>query len=425
MFIIYDLIFFLFILIQFPVYLFKGKLKKDFLPRFGFLPRRLNLGRPIWIHAVSVGEAQAVKTLLLELKKIYPEKRFVISTVTVTGNKIVRGYAAADDFVTYLPLDLSFIVRGVVKKINPCLFIMVETEIWPNIIRTLENRGVPAVMVTGRLSESSLRGYKMIKPALKYVLDRISFCCVQSENDKARFQEIGFEPEKIIVTGNMKFDASLAEDIPKEDRQLRDKLKIKETDRLLVCGSTHKGEEELILEAYKKLAGDFPDLRLLIAPRHPERSPGIRDLAAKTGLDAKAISSLRQGEISSGKEIFILDTIGRLLGYYSIADIVFVGGSLVDKGGHNILEPASLNKPVIFGPFMSNFRDIAGLFTANNAAIMLENASELESAVRRLLNNPQEANELGRKGRELIAGNRGATLRNIKIIKVILSRAQG
>jgi len=413
--IIYDIIFFLFILVQFPVYLFKGKLKKDFLPRFGFLPEHTELDRPIWIHAVSVGEAQAVKKLLEGLKSAYPGKKFVISTVTVTGNKVVRGYCSQDDFVTYLPLDLSFIVGSVVRKIDPCLFIMVETEIWPNIICALNKKKIPIIMVNGRISEASLKGYKLIRPFLKPVLDKISLCCVQSESDAGRFESIGMSREKIRVTRNMKFDASIA---GQGAQLLRDKLKLKKSDKLLVCGSTHKGEEKMILDAYKKLLNDFIDLRLLIAPRHPERSRSIRELVLQSGFDAREISGLKQDE-PAGREIFILDTIGQLLGFYSIADIVFIGGSLVNKGGHNILEPASFRKPVVFGPFMSNFRDIAGLFLSNNAGIMLRNRLELEPAIRSLLNHPQEAALLGDRGNRLIDSNKGATLRNIEAIKNI------
>jgi 3-deoxy-D-manno-octulosonic-acid transferase len=260
-----------------------------------------------------------------------------------------------------------------------------------------------------------------VKFLLKNVLGRISACCAQSERDASRFKMIGLKADKIRATGNMKFDAALAGGDFNINNRLQDKLGLKGADTLLVSGSTHRGEEEIILKAYKKIRVNFVNLKLLIAPRHPERSKEVEELVSKHNFDSAMVSALSTGSVKSDKTVFILDTIGALVGYYSIADIVFVGGSLINKGGHNILEPAGFSKPVIFGPFMSNFRDIADLFINNNAAIMLRNAADLGPVIIKLLNNPQGARELGRKGNELIALNRGATLRNVKVIKEVLS----
>jgi 3-deoxy-D-manno-octulosonic-acid transferase len=421
MYIIYDFIFMLFVLIQLPVYLFKGKLKKSFLPRLGFLPRNLNLDRPIWIHAVSVGEAQAVKGLLDELRKVYRDKKFIISTVTATGNKIVHSFVREGDFVTYLPLDLSFIVKHVVAKINPSLFIIAETEIWPNMISALNQKHIPIILVNGRISDASLRGYRAIKFLLKGTLNKINACCVQSERDTLRFKIIGVSEDKIRVTGNMKFDAALLNLDIKKQSKLRSDLGLGEEDKFLVCGSTHAGEEEIILETYKKVLGIFKNLKLLIAPRHPERSREVAGLVLRSGFESAMVSNLpTQGDIRANA-IFILDTIGSLNNFYEVADIVFVGGSLVDKGGHNILEPASFSKPVIFGPYMFNFRDIADLFIINNAAVVLHNASELYGCILKLLNDPYESEKLGQRGKQLIVLNIGATLRNVEVIKQVMS----
>ena len=411
----------MFALIQLPVYLFKGKLKKSFLSRLGFLPRNLNLDRPIWIHAVSVGEAQAVKGLLDELRRVYRDKKFVISTVTTTGNKIVRGFAKDSDFVTYLPLDLSFIVKHVMAKINPALFIIAETEIWPNVISALNQKHIPIILVNGRISDASLRGYQAIKFLLKGTLNKINAYCVQSERDAFRFKMIGVAEDKIRVTGNMKFDAALLNLDTKKQSKLRSDLGFGQEDKFLVCGSTHAGEEEIILVEYKKLLGIFKNLKLLIAPRHPERSREVAGLVLKSGLEGVMVSGLlAQGGIRANT-IFILDAVGSLINFYEVADIVFVGGSLVDKGGHNILEPASFSKPVIFGPSMFNFRDIADLFISNNAAVMLHNASELYGCILKLLNDPYEAEKLGQRGKQLITLNIGATLRNVEVIKLVMS----
>ena len=409
-----------FALAQLPAYLFKGKLKKSFLLRLGFLPRGLNLERPIWIHAVSVGEAQAVKGLLDELRKVYPNKKFVISTVTATGNKIVRGFSRKGDFVTYLPLDLSFIVKRVVAKVDPSLFIIAETEIWPNIISALNQKHIPIILVNGRISDVSLRGYKAIKFLLKDTLSKINACCVQSERDALRFKQIGVGEDKVKVTGNMKFDAASLNLNNRKQNKLRSELWFGQDDKFLVCGSTHAGEEEAILKEYKKLLGYFKNLKLLIAPRHPERSREVAGLVLKYGFESVMVSALPAQAGIRANTVFILDTVGSLIDFYEVADIVFVGGSLVHKGGHNILEPASFSKPVIFGPYMFNFRDIADLFISNNAAVMLRDASGLYGVISKLLNDPDEARQVGQKGRQLISLNIGATLRNVEVVKLVM-----
>jgi 3-deoxy-D-manno-octulosonic-acid transferase len=418
--ILYDLIFMIFAIVQLPVYLFKGKLKKSFLLRLGFLPRDLNLERPIWIHAVSVGEAQAVKGLLDELRKVYPNKKFVISTVTATGNKIVRGFSRKGDFVTYLPLDLSFIVRRVVAKVDPSLFIIAETEIWPNIISALNQKHIPIILVNGRISDASLRGYKAIKFLLKDTLSKINACCVQSERDALRFKEIGVGGDRVKVTGNMKFDAASLNLDNRKQNKLRSELWLGQDDKFLVCGSTHAGEEETILKEYKKLLGNFKNLKLLIAPRHPERSREVSGLVLKYGFESVMVSALPAQAGIRANAVFILDTVGSLIDFYEVADIVFVGGSLAHKGGHNILEPASFSKPIIFGPYMFNFRDIADLFISNNAAVMLRDGSGLSGAISKFLNDPDEARQTGQRGRQLISLNIGATLRNVEVIKLVM-----
>lgn len=413
--IVYNLIFLIFALIYLPVFLWGRKFHRGFVMRLGFLPRHLNLEHPIWIHAVSVGEAMAAKLLLEELRKAYPGKQFVISTVTATGNKIAKGIAGNNDFVCYLPLDFSFIVDAVIGRIKPEVFIILETEIWPNLIHSLFKRGIPAIIVNSRISDKSLRGYRLIKFFLKSTLNKVSLFCVQTITDAQRLIDLGAHPGRIRITGNMKFDLrphSLNFDIAD--------LKLKDEEKLWVCGSTHAGEEEIIFKVYKNLLGEFPYLRLLVAPRHPQRSGELARLAKSHGLDCCLISQLRVTSCDSLiRKVFILDTVGQLLSFYSIADIVFVGGSLVKKGGHNILEPASFGKPIIFGPQMFNFRDIADLFLKNQAALLACGERDLVDKLRGLLNNQAKINELGARGQGLIAQNRGATQRNLKAIEEI------
>jgi len=401
MFVIYDLIFLIFFLFCLPIYLFKGKFHQGFLMRFGkFVPPE-NLDHPIWIHAVSVGEALSIKNIIKELKLLYPGKKFVISTVTPTGNKIARSIAASDDFVIYLPLDFSFSVRSSLNKIKPSLFIIVETEIWPNLITCLHKKNVPVLVINGRISDDSFKGYSLIKFFLKPILDKVSMFCVQTQNDAERLMKLGAARERVQVTGNMKFDNAAILKIDSAD--YRKKIALNTEEKLFVAASTHPGEEEIIIRAYKNLILDFKNLRLLIAPRHPQRAQEVALIIERLGLN--------------GPKIHILDTVGELLGFYSLADVVFVGGSLVKKGGHNILEPISLLKPVMFGPYMHNFRSIADLFLKNNSAISVYNQKEIELAVKDLLNNPRKGISLAEAGKNLILQNQGATRRNLELIK--------
>ena len=419
MFIIYDLIFLLFTLVCLPLYLLRGKFHRGFSRRLGFLPVSLNLDRPIWIHAVSVGEAVSIKSLVVELRKAYPHKKLVISTVTATGNKIAQGLVKDGDFLTYLPLDFSFIVSRVLKRINPCLFIIAETEIWPNLICALAQQKIPIVTVNGRISDGSYAGYRAIKLCIRPILSKVAQFCMQSNRDALRLQNLGVDKAKVQVTGNVKFDIPLGLSAGLETVEYRQKLFLRRAnDKLWVCGSTHPGEEELILKAYQELLVVFPGLKLLIAPRHPERSRNIGDIISQCGFIPVFISSINSDcPTCIKKPVFILDTIGQLLNFYSAADIVFVGGSLVKKGGHNILEPASLKKPIVFGPHMFNFRDIVELFLENKAGVMVDNLQQLIGRIKEILGDDSLARELGAAAYALIASNSGATDRNVQIIK--------
>jgi 3-deoxy-D-manno-octulosonic-acid transferase len=418
MFILYDLIFLAVSLFYLPVYLLKRKLHRGFFRKLGFCPKDLDFNNPIWIHAVSVGEAITVRGLVEELKKAYLKKRLVISTVTATGNKIAQGMAKPGDFVTYLPLDFSFIVRCVIDKINPSLFILAETEIWPNLITYLYRKNIPIVVVNGRISDSSYQGYLCLKFLVKQILNKVNLFCVQTETDAQRLVSLGVLENKIKVTGNMKFDITDYTDLKTDYTDYRLSLGFKPEEKLWVCGSTHPGEEEIILGVYRNLCKDYSNLRLLIVPRHPERASEIQKIIIKYSFSSNRISQLngQTGKRANGQTVFILDTVGELMKYYAIADIVFVGGSLIRKGGHNILEPASLGKPVLFGPYMFNFRDIADSFLDNNAGTLVHNKTELEKNIRDLLDNPSKVNVLNQRASELIRHNQGATKRNLEYI---------
>lgn len=416
---LYDLVYLLITLIYLPRYLFKGKFHEGFSLRLGILPANLKFDRPIWLHAVSVGETLALKGLLTELKNIYPTKSFVISTVTPTGNKIAKGLVGEKDTVIYLPLDFSFIVEKTVRRVNPQAFILAEAEIWPNLISCIHRKGIPIIMVNGRISEKSFRRYSIIKPLIRKLLAKVKLFCVRTDTDGQRLIGLDVAKEKVRITGNMKFDNLPALNLH-IDREAR-LLAIKEDERLLVAGCTHPGEEEIILEVYKRLKERFSQLRLLLAPRHPKRAEELGNLCKSLGfapVKTSCIAELaNQQELS--KSVFILDTLGQLTTFYALADLVFVGGSFVKKGGHNIIEPASLSKPVIFGPIMYNFHDIAELLTKNNAAIQVTSEQDLLEGLEKLLQNPKEAERLGNAARDIVLKQRGATLRTIQLIKEV------
>ncbi len=421
MFIIYDLIAFIFTLIYLPIYLFKGKFHRGFLNRLGFLPPVEKLNRPIWIHAVSVGETLVIRDLLSQLRSVYPEKQFVISTVTPTGHKIAEGLITKTDLLIYLPLDFSFIVSSVIRRIKPSLVVIAETEIWPNFISCLYQNKIPVVIVNGRISDSSFGGYRKIKFLIRPVLNKVSLFCVQALQDSFRLKALGVAIDKIKISGNMKFDIKTDSRSAQDYSVYRQELQISEQDSLLVAGSTHAGEEEALIDVYKRLLNDFPRLKLLIAPRHTQRSQQLGQVISNAGFRPVFISTaIKECPSCCARSVFVLDEIGRLLDFYNAADIVFVGGSLVKKGGHNILEPASLKKPVVFGPQMFNFRDIANLFLEHHAALKALDVNDLELKIRELLSNKEFARQMGQRAFSLLEQSRGATTRNLELIKNLI-----
>ena len=399
---IYDIFFFVFSLIYLPYLVVKGKAHADFAERFGVLPGALKeAGKsgPLWIHAVSVGEVIAVKDFAEALLREHPRRRVVLSTTTKTGAEVAKKTLSGDIIKFYFPLDFTFVIRRALNIINPACIFIVETELWPNLISELYRRKVPVVLINGRLSERSYRGYKIIKCLFAGVLQKVTVFCMQTKADADRITSLGAPPERVKVTGNMKFDKKEKEwgQVPKGTCP---------HSSLLIAGSTHRGEEEIVLRVYEKLIKQFSDLRLLIAPRHIDRAEAIKKLVMQKGF-AKAVS--------------VLDTHGELSRLFSSATVVFMGGSLIRRGGHNIIEPAIYGKPIIFGPHMFNFRDIAALFLANRAAIQIKNERELFEALKTLLGTGDK-NNIGPNAKKLIETQRGATERTIRICNLVRMR---
>ena len=371
----------------------------------------------IWLHAVSVGEVIAVATLMPALERAFPEARFVVSVITVTGRRIaedklsgLQGVAA----VFYCPFDFAFLVRRVVDKVRPRALVIIETEIWPHLLRESKRAGAKTMIAGGRISDRSFPRYRKIRGFMKRFLAEVDGFCMQNELYRERIEALGAPPDRIRVTGSVKFDA-IAPSASGGERVFP------ENRRVLVAGSTLDPEEEELLHVFESLSRDAPDLFLVIAPRHPPRFDAVTELARKRGH--RVIRRSDPGAhtpYTDDADVMILDTLGELASLYEQADYVFVGGSLADWGGHNIIEPASKAKPVVFGPHMRNFSDVATLFVEGNAAVQVQDSDELESVLRDWIENPERARELSENTTRVIEDNRGASERTVAALKELL-----
>jgi 3-deoxy-D-manno-octulosonic-acid transferase len=425
--ILYDIAFIVFLFFYVPVFFIKKRKRHGIGLRLGLYSRKLInalAGRKnIWIHAVSVGEVMAVSPLIKAMREKYPEHRIVLTTVTETGNTAAKGILSGDDIALYLPFDLGFVVSKVISFIMPCALIITETELWPNLITHAGKSRIKIFLVNGRISDGSFQKYKIVKPLLRPIVKKIHLSLMQTVSDKNRLLRLGADESKTFVLGNMKFDSALSGDGCSQERQtLEQALNLNE--QLIVAGSTHKGEEKIILEIYKKLKIKFPDIMLIIAPRHVERAPEIAQIAGREGFQPLYFSKIIAGNYSSkdnvsvySDSIIIMDAIGRLKGLYSMAKIVFIGGSLVKKGGQNIIEPAVFSKPVIIGPYTHNFRDIVEMFLREEAVMVVKSKSMLFNALDLLLKDETLCRRLGQKARLVAEANRGIAEKTLSLIE--------
>ena len=388
--------------------------------RLGYLPISFNLDadESIWIHAVSVGEVLTARALLPELRARYPKLRLFLSTTTLTGQQIARNNVQYVDEVFYFPFDLSFIVNRTLELVKPRLFIMMETEIWPNLLRACDRSGVKTMLVNGRISSRSYSRYRLARPFFRRVLRHVDRFCMQSDESARRVADIGADRDRIMVTGSLKFDSL---EIPGSSPADRGRNRVLRYFRLapdrpvVIAASTLKGEEEAVLDAFQRIRATMTNALLIIAPRKPERFDDVERLARRAGWNVARRTELRV-DAEPRHDVVVLDTIGELAQLYQVATAVFVGGSLVDSGGHNILEPAVFGKPIIFGPYMQNFAEIARTFLDNDAAIQVRNARELESVLSGLLGDPVRRARLGAAARALVEANRGARTKTLAAI---------
>ncbi|MBI5181487.1 MAG: 3-deoxy-D-manno-octulosonic acid transferase [Nitrospirae bacterium] len=388
--------------------------------RFGYYPD-ISTGnkKVIWIHSVSLGEVIASIPLVMELKRRYPDYSLVMSTVTETGRATAINKLPFLNTVVYFPFDLHFSVNNAIDKIKPVVFIMLETEIWPNFLKGLNKRNIPAILINGRISDRSYKRYLSVRFFIKEVLKNISAFGMQSAADTERIISIGADKEKVERTGNLKFEHEVKELTEDEIKGLRRSLNIKDKDEIFLAGSTHRGEDEEVVKAYLSVVKEVKDAILIIAPRHLDRLPEIEDILKRYNLSFVRKTMIKRKE-TKRYSVILLDTIGELSTLYSIASVVFMGGSLVPAGGHNILEPAVYKKAVLFGPYMHNFREIAEGFKNKKAAIEINSSDEMAREIINILNNPDIEKELGERGLSVILENKGALEKSVRLISKFL-----
>jgi 3-deoxy-D-manno-octulosonic-acid transferase len=397
--------------------------------RLGYLPVSLNVDgeESIWIHAVSVGEALTARALAADLKERYPRLRLYLSTTTIAGQHVARRSLQHVDAVFYFPFDWAFIVKRTLNIVRPRLFVMMETEIWPNLLRLCRARGVKTVLINGRISSRSYPRYRIIRPFFRRVLADVDRFCMQSDESARRIIELGADASKVTVTGSLKFDSL---ELPAVVSHGKPRARVLRFFRLspnrlvLVAGSTVKGEEPAVLKAFSRLKGASPSAMVILAPRQPERFGEVERLARDAGFVTARRSDLPI-DTEPRADVVVLDTIGELAQLYQVATVVFVGGSLVDHGGHNILEPAVFGKPIMFGPHMQNFKEIVDAFLANDAAVQVGSERELEQAMISLATDPVRRAKLGAAARALVEANRGAKGKTLAVIADLLPPSGG
>ena len=379
---------------------------------------------PIWLHLVSVGEALAARPFVEELRRRFPERAWLITTVTPTGRAVAqRLVREGKDQLLYLPWDLGPVVRRALRAIRPRLFLSFETELWPVLLREMGRAGIPAAVVNGRISPAAYRRYLWARPLMERALLPVGMFFAQSPQDARRFAGVGAAMDRIAVTGNLKWDQEVANGVKPE--RLRAELGLADGQLLWTAGSTHEGEDAQVLQAYRALRAEFPDLRLLLAPRHPERVAAVEQAIWALGMKSVRRSELAKPKpgtgyavpgTNSGLPVIVLDTVGELAGVYRVSDVVFVGGSLVRRGGHNLVEPAALSRAIITGPHLHNFQAISEALGRAGGIIVVKSRKELEQAVRRLLREPAARAELGRRAHAVFQQNQGAAARTAELI---------
>lgn len=417
LFLIYDIIFIIGLILYLPFYIRRKKITLEALKQKMGLIDKSGLGphSAIWIHVVSVGELNLIEKLAKRIHELFSYE-IIITTTTLSANSLARKKYSKFAKIFFFPFDISFVINKIIKEFRPKIFIAAETELWPNLFYRLKKKNIPIVIINGRISDSAFKRYKAIRPFMRKTLEACNYIGTQNESYRDRFIYLGANAHTTIVSGNMKFESSDIDE--KQLHSLRQKylnLLKKDCSCLIVAGSTHHPEEENLLAAYKEINALGKNISLVIAPRHPQRIPAIEKIVKSCGFSPVRLSDI--DKISrQDNDVFLLDTMGELLYFYSFSDISFVGGSLSNYGGHNILEPIFFLKPTIFGPNMANFRDIKEIILENKAGIQIRNQTELREKLLELIDNSRLRKELSLRCAQVFENENKSLDENLKII---------
>lgn len=384
--------------------------------RFGFSKIPTQYQQGIWIHVVSVGEAIAAAPLIQSLSEQY-SLPLIITTTTPTGSERVQALLPQNAYHVYCPYDLPGSVKRFLDKARPQMAIFMETEIWPNIIEYCYQRNVPTIIANARLSERSKVGYQRVAKIIQPTLSKITLLAVQYHQDAQRFKELGVKPEQIKITGNMKFDMPISASLLESAESLRQQWGANRP--IFVAASTHEGEEEIILQAFQTILQNHPSTLLVLVPRHPERFDRVYQLCEQSGYKTARRSKPLEDQ-QEDYSIFLGDTMGEVRLFCAASDIAFVGGSLIQRGGHNLLEPAAFKLPVITGPHTFNFAEPTTLLTQAQALSVVNNSQQLASIVDQLINDSQYRTQLGERSLKVVEHNRGALQTHLDIIQTLL-----
>ena len=398
---------------QLPAY------RKRLGERMGYYP--FTLQKSIWVHAVSVGEVLAAIPLIKALKSRHPNTLFLVTTMTPTGADRVKVALGKSVYHAYIPYDVPDAMSRFLKKMNPIVAIIMETELWPNLIASCNKKQIPICLVNARLSEKSAKGYARIAGLTRNMLQKINIIAAHGEKDAERFVQLGAPKDRISVTGNIKFDLELPQQLVDQSKEIREKLG---RDRFIwIAASTHEGEEEKILAAHRLLLKKYPEALLILVPRHPDRFDAVMKLceqsAFKTVRRSLSSHSFCEEPLSE-MNVYLGDTMGELLLLYGVSDVAFVGGSLVSRGGHNMLEPGALGKPILTGPYLFNFAEISELFVSANALIKVPDEKTLAEQLDRFIKNPDERTQTGKRALRVMDANRGALQKQLELIEKVL-----
>lgn len=427
---LYNLLALVLVVLAAPVFLYRLIREAGFGERlkqsFGWLPpetvAKVANKNAIWLHAASVGEIVATSPMVKEIKKEMPDSVVVISVVTASGYDMAKRIIPEADGVIFFPLDLPWLSCHVVKKIAPQAFLLVETELWPNFLKASRKSGIPVMMVNGRIGDKSFGNYRYLGSVLQDMLQTVVKFCMQSSIDAQYIIKLGADPQRVMVTGNTKYDQTYTDVSEEEQKLLISQYGFAEQRPIIIAGSTHKGEEESLFASFCKIRNRFPQACLVIAPRDIQRADELVSMAAASGHKAVKRSKLEK-DTAGNHNTVILDTIGELGRVYSIADVVFVGGSLIPQGGHNILEPAAHGKPIVVGPHMFNFKDIYALLSDRKACITAEDPDLLTDKLLAVLENKELSETMSKNARAIIEENRGAAHKNTLQLKLLLEKA--